>query len=58
MNLFPVPALINRAISNGGLGYNVVGAGIGVSPDLAYETGYAIGNAVYDAGAWLWGENE
>lgn len=57
-NLFPLPAAWNRAISNGGAGYNATRALIGLSPVLSGGLGYGIGTGIYNIGAGIIGDDE
>ncbi|XZE36947.1 RHS repeat-associated core domain-containing protein [Pirellulaceae bacterium SH501] len=58
-NLIPLPARWNRAISNGGLGYNATRVLVGTSPVTVFGGGYALGSSVYETATWWWsGDDE
>jgi hypothetical protein len=57
-NIVPLPAVWNRAISDGGVGYNATRIFVGVSPFSTFGSGYVIANASYEAVDWLWGDDD
>lgn len=54
-NLIPIPSRWNRAISNGGLGFNATRILVGASPGIALYGGYKLGTVVIDVGCWITG---
>jgi len=57
-NLIPLPARVNNAISNQGIGNNAVRVLVGTSPVTAGVGGYAVGSSIYDIAAWAMGDSE
>jgi len=53
-NLIPLTARLNRAIGNGGYGFNTVRGIVASSPFFSAAAGYGVGTMIRRAGSGLW----